>query len=518
MHKLVRTASQAAGVNSLLGRPMDNSGNEARLTARSQDSQAMMPYWKKVDDVRGGIEAMKAARKDYLPTYPGEDAEAYNFRLSLAQMTNIYSDAVGNLASKPFEQEISFPVGDGVAREDVFPPEILEFIENVDGAGNNLTRFASEVFYNGIDYTHDWIMINFPRPVQVPGRMRTRADDKAEGIRPYWTRVPATNVKEVKTINQGGYELPSYVRIHEPKSDSQSERYREFELVDGAVKMTIWERLEAGQGTGEFVPVEDTPTMLTITRIPMVPFITGKRDGRRWFFTAELSDALELQISLYRKESGLEFADTMTAYPMLVMIGVKSEKAPDGKPMPLQVGPSRTLWIPPDGNGNAGNAKYLEPSASSLTYMGNRIDKIKQDLRELCKQPLTAQTGNLTTISAGMAAGKTRSTVSAWGLRLKDALENALVITCEFLDISREAYDPEVVIFDEYDDFSDTSSEVTELGSARRAKDISQETYWGELKRRGILAAEFDAAAEKKRLLKESPGDEGEDDEDNPPQ
>ena len=36
---------------------------------------------------------------------------------------------------------------------------------------------------------------------------------------------------------------------------------------------------------------------------------------------------------------------------------------------------------------------------------------------------------------------------------------------------------------------------------------ISQETYWHELKRRGVLSPEFDVETEQQRLLDELPGD-----------
>ena len=507
----VRAFNNAMTPGNTLPAP-SNQATTNKLAVRSFDSNAMRPYWKKVDDVSGGIETMKTAGKDYLPSYPGESNEAYLFRLSLAKLTNIYGDTVSSISAKPFEQEISFPVGENAK----LPDQIASFIENVDGAGNNITKFAAGVFYNGVNYTHDWIMVNFPRIQQVEGKVRTLADDKAEGIRPFWSRVPASNVYEVRTAIVGGNEILTYVRIFEPSVNQSKERYREFELIGGQVQLTIWEQNPDGT---DFVQVEDTPYMMTINQIPMVPFITGEREGRRWFFDPPLRDALELQVVLYRKESGLEFAETMTAYPMLCMIGVKPEKNADGTNKELPVGPSRILWIPSDGAGNVGDAKYIEPSATSLTLLRETIKETKQDLRELGKQPLTAQSGNLTVITTAVAAGKTKSVVAAWGLSLKDALENALAVTCQYLKIAKDSYDPEVTVYDGYDDFEDTAADLSALQSARDKRDISQETYWSELKRRNVLSAEFDPEAEKKRLLKEIPADEltGEDDDDTKP-
>ena len=54
----------------------------------------------------------------------------------------------------------------------------------------------------------------------------------------------------------------------------------------------------------------------------------------------------------------------------------------------------------------------------------------------------------------------------------------------------------------------DISCDLEELGKARERGDLSQETYWEELKRRKILSAEFTAEREKKRLLDDIPTDE----------
>lgn len=86
---------------------------------------------------------------------------------------------------------------------------------------------------------------------------------------------------------------------------------------------------------------------------------------------------------------------------------------------------------------------------------------------------------------------------------LKDALENALVITCKWRGI---AYDPSVNVFTEFDEFLE-GKDLDTLDKARDRGDISQETYWSELKRRRVLSGEFEPDKERERLLDELPGD-----------
>jgi hypothetical protein len=140
-----------------------------------------------------------------------------------------------------------------------------------------------------------------------------------------------------------------------------------------------------------------------------------------------------------------------------------------------------------------------------MEFLQKKNNETKQDLRELGRQPLTAQSGNLTVITTAVAAGKARSAVGAWALQLKDAIENALVITAKWL--KKDDYDPEINVYTDFDNFADGGADLAELGSARRAGDLSQETYWYELRRRKVLSPEFNAEKEREKLLEEIPGD-----------
>jgi len=107
-------------------------------------------------------------------------------------------------------------------------------------------------------------------------------------------------------------------------------------------------------------------------------------------------------------------------------------------------------------------------------------------------------------VTTAVAAGKARSAVSAWALMLKDALENAFVITAKWMGIE---YDPEVNVFTEFDNILEGDVDLTALAQARQNGDLSRETYWLELQRRKVLSPEFNAEIEIQRLLDEIPSD-----------
>lgn len=470
---------------------------------RSPDSIHMLKYWDKVDAVVGGLETMRDNADEFLPKFRHEDEGDYTFRKSCTKFTNVYSDIVEGLASKPFEQEVSL-IGDQTdATDDTdasgIPQQIRDFVWNVDGSGNNMTVFAAHTFFQGINNAVDWILVDHDK--RDPS-IRTLADMRRRGLRPYWSHILARNILDVRSEMVGGKEVLTYVKILEPGA---TDRIREFERTGAGVVWRLWEKVTDG-GKRSYRRVDGGD--ISIGVIPMVPFVTGRRVGRQWRFTPPMRAAVELSINLFKQESELEYKSTMSAYSMLAGNGIEPPRGPDGKPdTKIAVGPSRVLWSPPRADGGtAGKWEWIEPSSEILKFLESRVEKTIQNLRELGRQPLTASSSNITVITAAVAAGKAKSAVKAWAYSLKDTLENALLLTAMWMVLD---YDPTVHVFAEFDDWME-GEDLDALDKARARGDISHETYTEELKRRGVLSSNFTIERERVRLLSDLPVDEDE--------
>lgn len=490
----------------LLAADQQKPSTEIDLGSRDVSSTWMLAYWNLVDDIVAGYDAIKIQGTKYLPRF-GDEAQAdYQARLDLSEFTNIYRDIVESLAGKPFEEEIALVTekDETTGKAVPLPDQITEFCENVDGAGNNLTSFAATTFFNGINSAIDWIYVDYPKV--DPSVVRSMQDLKDQGIRPFWSHVLGRNILEVRSTVINGNETLTYMRILEPGIPNYIRLFERSE--DGTVLMALFEEMLGPDGKKKTYIMVDQAT-ITIGVIPLVPFITGRRDGRSWRFFPAMRDAADLQIQLYRQESGLNFAKTMTAYPMLAANGINPIMGPDGKPEKLAVGPNRVLYSRRDGvSGNFGSWEYVSPNADCLNFLKTDIKETMDQLRELGRQPLTAQSGNLTVITTAYAAGKARTAVGAWGLRLKDTLENAMKLTCMWMAMKPDDYEPEISMYDEYDDFStDQPSDLTALATARASHDLSHENYLMELKRRAVLRPDFNLAENDNQLLNEVPSD-----------
>lgn len=464
------------------------------MEKRDPDSGAMVEYWDLTDTIVDGITAMRKAGEKYLPRFPNETDKRYTYRLNgSTKLTNIYRDTVEGLASKPFEQEISLVKSD----EETVPADIAKFAEDVDGSGNNLTMYSSQVFFNGINSAIHWIYVD--HPVRDPN-VRSVADYKAAGLRPYWSHVLGRNVLAARSAMIDGKETLTYVKVFEP---GVPDHIREFTRdANGVVTWKLSQKTDRQQDGKTYYEEVGTGT-ISIGEIPLVPFITGRRDGRSFRLFPAMRDAADLQVELYQQESGLKWIKIVGAYSMLAGNGVKPDKDAAGNIKDIEVGPTMVLYAAPANDGSHGSWSFVQPDASVMTFLAGDVKETISQLRELGRQPLTAQSGNITVITASAAAGKAKSAVGAWALGLKDALENAMRMTAKFMTIP---YEPEINVYTEFDAFTE-GKDLDALATARAARDISHETYISEMKRRAVLAPEVTAEVERERLLDEVPSD-----------
>lgn len=476
----------------------------------SSDYEAMEPYWDKVKTILSGSSAMRDAGQKYLPKFPHEAKDDYELRRKTAKFTNIFGDIVDTLASKPFEQEITVEKADAVA----------DLIEDIDGQGNHIHTFAAAVFHSGVADAIAWVLVDYTR--NVPEGV-TQADERAIGARPYWVQIDPRCLKAVYSVSFHGKETIIHARMeeHVKERDGWGERHVErVRVIDRAVSYdergnvlavgppiwTVWEEKKDTLGKEEWFPIETG--QLSIGIIPLYPFITGKRAGSSWVVRPALESAADLQIEHYQQESELKYMRQRTAFAMLAGNGVSPDVDENGNARPIPVGPFSVLYAPMDENGNAGEWTTIEPEGASLTFCSGEVDKTEAQLRELGRQPLTAQSGNITTITAAFAGDKAHTVIEAWALNFKDFLENCLKATALW---RKSEIEPEVQINTDFALTLKEDSGMSNLDAARDRKDISQETWFEEAKRRGIIGPNRTYEAEIERLNGEVPSDPTED-------
>ncbi len=464
---------------------------------KSPDIECMSNYYDLVSDILGGERQIKEKKTKYLPLFPSEStlsSEHYKYRLQLAKFTNIFRDTSEALSCKPFENKITIAKKEGDKNAEFLD----EFVKDVDGAGNDLTTFSALTFFNAVNYGMDWIFVDYP---STEGTAMSIAKAKSMNLKPYWTHIMAKNVLAVETLFKGSKEIISYFKYLETTYGDEPKKVREYFLTaENKVAWQLWiENEDKTDNENEFILVGEG--VLTIDEIPAIPFFTGRRDGRSFKQYPPMEDAANLQITLYQEESALEYTVWLAGYPTLASEGQPVIDPATNKPVEVRNGPSAVLYGTKVASGGTSKWYYVEPNANSMEFLKKNIDRTKTDLRELGRQPLTALSSQLTTVTTSIAAGKAKSAVKCWAYAFQDALQNALRLTFKWQGIAD--YEPEVVVFTGFDEVLANDKYIDALTDARVRGDISRETLLTVYKQTGILPATFDLATDTANLLKE---------------
>lgn len=477
----------------------------------SVDYEMMYPFWEMVQTLLDGQSAMIAKGEKYLPKFVRESDKSYKHRLKNAKFTNLYRDIVDGLSAKPFQKEVQIKEGSasdaivGAVEKDEQQRDYRSggLIEDIDGKGNHLHVFLADTFFNGIAYAVDWILVDkAPTPDNA-----TIADERRLGARPYWVHIRAIDVIYIETARIDGKEQVVHFRIRERASVRQGwkevivNRVRVFnrdKLAPGLYANALWELFEEkddGAGKKEWVRIDGGSVGIGV--IPVVPFITGRRKGSSWQFHPPTQDIATLQIKHYQYESNLNCTKEAAAFPILAGNGVTPDTEEDGTTIKeLEIGPGSVLYAPPNETGNSAWT-FIEPSSESMKFLAEDIDNTERQMREIGRNPLTNESGNLTVVTTAFAAGKGNSAVQAWANDLEDAAESALQLTTMWLGDTSE---PEVIVYKDFSIDLETDVAPDMLKFMRGNKDISRKSMLREAKRRDWLSPEFDAETDEKEI------------------
>lgn len=451
-------------------------------------------HWETVRTVRKGAEAIRKAGERFLIKFPAEDADEYARRLKSAPWRPEFNDCIATLAAKPFTKQVVLAEG---ASE-----RMQGLAEDIDGRGNNLHVFAKDAFEGAVAMGAHGILVDYPQGNQA----RNRAEELAAGVRPYWVPINADDIIELGTEQRGSRRVVSLLRVKESRVVRDGFQQTVIPLIreirsepsenSYLTSWTVW-REEANAGTDKPEWVKDSSGEMTLDEVPFVFFATNDVEGEQ-YVKPPLIDVADMQVELYNAMSKKELSYTITAHPMLTANGMAPPA--DGK---IETGPGRVLYAPGAEGINA-SWDYLHPNAANLKEIREDIREIIEDIRRLGMQPMTQPAGNTPAIAYAFDGQKSVTVLQSWALALKDALEQAFVFTAAWLNEPTESA-PSVMVNTDFVVGLYGGTEITELNKARIEGQISRETYWSEMQRRGFLGPQFDPEDEATRLDAEFP-------------
>lgn len=452
----------------------------------------LAPAWEMIEAIRKGAKAIRDKGEKYLIKFPAESDDEFKRRLKSSPWRPEFMDSIQTLSAKPFTKEVKLAEGASQRME--------EIAENIDGRGNNLHVFAKDVFEGGVSMGAHGILVDFPSGQTG----RTVAEERAAGVRPYWVAVDADDILSLVTQQRGAKRAVSYLRLKESRivrdgfSETLVPLIREIKAEEAGKPGTwrVW-REEKSAASQKTEWVEDSDGVMTLDEVPFVFYATGELEGDQ-YVKPPLIDLADMQIELFNTMSKKELTFTIAAHPMLTANGMAAPE--DGA---VETGPGRVLYAP-GAEGITTGWAYIQPAAANLKEIREDIREIIEDLRRIGMQPMVAKSGNTPAMAFALDGEKSYTVLQAWALGLKDAMERAFVFTARWMN-EPEASAPEVMIHTDFAVGMYGAEEVKVILEARKEAQISQETFWDEFQRRGLLGPQFDRIEEAKRMAIENP-------------
>ena len=423
--------------------------------------KAMAEHWPVIDALLGGTASMRKAGERYLPKQPREDQKDYDYRLKTATLFPAFSRTVGVMAGKPFSKELTLS-------EDT-PERIKQLSEDIDGEGRSLHAFAADAMHEVVAKGFGGILIDYP---VTNGEVKTIADEKATGVRPFWSLIKANRILGWKVGKIKGAAALTQLRISETAEVDDGEygvatveRVRVYEPG----LWELWERNKTG-----WTLVSGGTSTLDI--IPFVP-LYGSRKG----FMHGMPPLLDLahqNVKHWQHQSDQDDSIRFARKRLLVLIGLEDQTDT------ITSGSNYALQLP-----TGGDAKVVQGSAESVTVGRTELEALEAQMVQTGAELLVARPGDRTATEAANDAEANKSELQRMVESFEDGLDQALQITADWLKLPEGGGNATL-----FKDFAASSlSEATAqlLLQMQQGGVLSKATLIREQQRRGILAPDL---------------------------
>jgi hypothetical protein len=470
---------------------MGDDKNELGPLTPSSAYAAMTPGWAMIETLLGGTAAMRGAGREYLPQYPEETDAAYRCRLQRATLFNMTELTLEGLVGKPFGE----PVGAG---EDV-PEAVQALLEDVDLQGNALEVFARNWFRDGLAKGLSHVLVDFPPAVaEAEGAAGvTLADERAAGRRPYFVHVRPENLVFLSAETVNGREVLTQARIVETvvRSEGWDEVCETRVRVLYPDRWEVWEfvKTSANSDKGEWRKTSEGVN--TLGFIPLVTFYSN-RTGLG-MSKPPLLDLAYLNVSHWQSASDQRNVLTVARFPILAASGA----LPDGDDGKIVIGPNKWLHM----TDPTGRFYYVEHTGAAIAAGRQDLQDLEAQMASYGAEFLRTRPGNPTATARALDSAEAVSPLQAMVSAFKDAAEQALLYMAKWLDPKATTGGTLAISTNFSAAWAGATEEISALVKARSMREISRAAFLSELKRRKILADDYDSEADAAQLSTEAP-------------
>jgi hypothetical protein len=449
--------------------------------------EKMRPEWELCEALIGGTRAMRAAGKKYLPKWPAEEQEAYDARLSVAVLFPAFARTVKTLTGKPFSKQVTL--------SDDMPPEVQEWMQDVDREGRNITSFSADLMGDALGPGLSGILVDYPVVERAPDAPPiTIKEEKTLGLRPYWVRIKPGQILGWLVQRHGGAFKLTQLRLMESVEEPDGQYATKCVEQVRVLTPGAWET-HRKNAKGEWVPHNSGVT--TLDFVPFVP-VYGERTA---FLEAKppLGDVAYLNVAHWQSASDQQNVLHVARVPILARIGNGTTVDANGVPRPneLKIGAGAAVDLPKDGD-----LKYVEHSGAAIDAGSKDLADLEERMRQAGAELLVIKPGEVTATATATENAVGMCALQRITLDLQDALNLALDYTAKMVKFPSAGT---VKLFNDFGAMTLKEASGQLVLAMKTAGVISTETAINELKRRGELSADVDPEDEKEKVETEGP-------------
>ena len=430
---------------------------------------AQARHWPIIAALQGGTSALRDAGEAYLPKWPNEDAESYTARLSTATLYPAFARTVEVMAAKPFSRPLTLA--------DNVPTRMVEWLNDCDLKGHNLHVFAGQLSRDVVSYGISGVLVDYPKVSNI----KTQAEEKAIAARPYFTRYAPGTVLGWKTMIISGYEKLTQLRLLETVTEDDGdfgEKVVEQVRVLYPGKWEVWRKEDKKEDWGIF-----DEGVTTLNEIPFVFFYGIRKDTG--IGLPPLVELAYQNVEHWQSSSDQQTILHVARVPILTIIGADDNTS-------ITVGSKSAVKIPMNGD-----MKFVEHSGSAIEAGRKSILDLEERMRQTGAELLVLKPGDVTATQVTSEDQANRCTLQRIAEDMEDALDQCLQYMADWVG---EAEGGNVAVFKDFGAATLAEASAELLLKTNQAGKLSDETYFNELKRRGIYAPDSTWDDEKERI------------------
>ncbi len=306
----------------------------------------------------GGTLYMRQLGETFLPRWPKEGKEDYKKRLAVATLLPAYEETINQNVGRVFAEPIQ--LGENV------PDRLREFAKDVDLEGSRLDVWAQAFFSLAMQYGLSHALVDYPR-VDAE-QVKTKADEKATGARPYVTMLNPRQVIGWKSKMTAGKVQLTALRIKEvvveDGDDFGQTKVEQIRLLTPG-KVQIYRKATSADGQANWALHEEWQT--SRQDITLVTLYT-KRTGFMCGSPPLLNMAL-LNVKHWQSQSEQDNILHVARVPLLTVFGLE-----DGQELVI---------------GSSSATQFSDRQKQGLEYVehtGTSISAGKESLTDLVEQ------------------------------------------------------------------------------------------------------------------------------------